>query len=137
VLRRKDGLFAYALAVVVDDAQQNITHVVRGRDLLPLSFAQLELFHRLGLSAPAYAHVPLISDASGIKLSKQTGAPAIKDSAALENLRSVLRYLRQESAELSAGSARELLDSAVPRWRRQTLVDHPHMPLVYRRPATP
>jgi len=77
VLRRADGLWAYQLAVVVDDADQGVTHVVRGEDLLDNTPRQLLLQHALGLSAPAYLHTPLVRAADGEKLSKQHGAPAV------------------------------------------------------------
>jgi glutamyl-Q tRNA(Asp) synthetase len=77
VLRRADGLFAYQLAVVVDDAAQEITHVVRGEDLADNTARQLQLQHALGLPRPAYLHTPLVLGANGEKLSKQNGAQAL------------------------------------------------------------
>ena len=77
IVRRADGLFAYQLAVVVDDAFQGITHVVRGADLLWNTPRQIYLQTLLGLPTPSYAHVPLITNAAGQKLSKQTLAPAL------------------------------------------------------------
>lgn len=77
VVRRADGLFAYQLAVVVDDAFQGVTDVVRGADLLWNTPRQLHLQTLLGLPTPAYAHVPLITNSAGQKLSKQTLAPAL------------------------------------------------------------
>lgn len=71
VIRRADGLFAYQLAVVVDDAEQKITEVVRGRDLLGSTARQIALQRALGYSTPEYAHVPLLLDAGGAKLSKR------------------------------------------------------------------
>ncbi|WOJ98064.1 tRNA glutamyl-Q(34) synthetase GluQRS [Congregibacter brevis] len=121
VLRRKDNLYAYALAVVVDDAWQSITDVVRGEDLLFQTFAQLELLAQLKAEQPSYAHVPVVCDASGIKLSKQAGATAIDDKAALKNLRKVLELLCQDSAQLHAGSTRELLELATSLWNPQAL----------------
>ncbi len=77
VIRRADGLWAYQLAVVVDDAEQRITDVVRGADLLDNTPRQIFLQHALGLATPRYLHVPLVLDAAGEKLSKQTGATAV------------------------------------------------------------
>jgi len=74
VLKRADGLWAYQLAVVVDDAQQGITHVVRGADLADNTPRQLHLQHVLDLRTPAYLHTPLVLGADGEKLSKQNGA---------------------------------------------------------------
>lgn len=77
VLRRADGLWAYQLAVVVDDAAQGITHVVRGQDLTDNTARQILLQRALGLPTPAYLHTPLVMGANGEKLSKQNGAQAL------------------------------------------------------------
>lgn len=77
VLRRADGLWAYQLAVVVDDAEQGITHVVRGEDLADNTARQILLQRALGLPTPAYLHTPLVLGANGEKLSKQNGAQAL------------------------------------------------------------
>jgi glutamyl-Q tRNA(Asp) synthetase len=77
VLRRADGIWAYQLAVVVDDAHQGVTHVVRGEDLLSSTARQVLLFNLLGLSPPKYLHVPVVMDETGQKLSKQNGAAAL------------------------------------------------------------
>lgn len=78
VLKRADGLYAYQLAVVVDDALQSITHVVRGEDLADNTARQLLLQHALGLPHPIYMHTPLVRMPDGEKLSKQHGAPALE-----------------------------------------------------------
>ena len=77
VLRRADGLWAYQLAVVVDDAAQGITHVVRGQDLADNTARQIVLQRALGLPTPQYLHTPLVLGANGEKLSKQNGAQAL------------------------------------------------------------
>lgn len=87
VLRRADGLWAYQLAVVVDDAAQGITHIVRGSDLLDSTPRQIHLQHLLGLPTPSYLHVPVVVNAEGEKLSKQSGAQAIDTAAPLAALR--------------------------------------------------
>lgn len=80
VLKRADGLWAYQLAVVVDDAAQGITHVVRGEDLADNTARQIVLQRALGLPTPSYRHTPLVLDVHGEKLSKQTGARALDTS---------------------------------------------------------
>ncbi len=81
VLQRADSLFAYQLAVVVDDADQGITHVVRGEDLADNTARQILLQHALGLPTPRYLHTPLVLAADGAKLSKQNGAQSIDTSS--------------------------------------------------------
>lgn len=93
VLKRADGLFAYQLAVVVDDAWQGITDVVRGADLLDSTARQMALQRALGASTPRYTHLPLLVNSAGEKLSKQTLAPAIRPDAAADELRLALTRL--------------------------------------------
>jgi len=93
VLRRADGLFAYQLAVVVDDADQHITHVVRGEDLADNTARQIVLQRALGLPTPSYLHTPLVLGANGEKLSKQNGAAALDTSAPLTALNAAARTL--------------------------------------------
>lgn len=95
VLRRADGYFAYQLAVVVDDADQGVNHVVRGADLLDSTPRQIFLQHCLGLTVPAYAHLPVAVNADGEKLSKQTLAPAIDDGAPVPVMVAALAFLGQ------------------------------------------
>lgn len=95
VILRKDKLFAYQLAVVVDDHYQGVTHVVRGSDLLDSTPRQIFLQQQLGLPRPHYCHFPVISNAAGQKLSKQTYAPALDNHLARENLLTALQFLRQ------------------------------------------
>jgi glutamyl-Q tRNA(Asp) synthetase len=80
VIRRRDGLFAYQLACAVDDAAFAITHVLRGDDLLPSTPQQCYVLERLGLQQPRYAHIPVIRDAAGEKLSKSAGSARIDAS---------------------------------------------------------
>jgi len=93
ILRRRDGLWAYQLAVVVDDAAQGITDVVRGIDLLDSTPRQIYLQRLLGLPQPRYLHLPILVDAQGSKLSKQTGAPGLDCSTPERNLARVLAWL--------------------------------------------
>ncbi|MDR1647601.1 MAG: tRNA glutamyl-Q(34) synthetase GluQRS [Zoogloeaceae bacterium] len=95
VLLRADGLFAYQLAVVTDDADQGITHVVRGADLLDSTPRQIALQRALAVATPSYAHLPVVVDATGEKLSKQTLAPPLEIARAAENLVAALCFLGQ------------------------------------------
>jgi glutamyl-Q tRNA(Asp) synthetase len=101
IVYRADGQFAYQLAVVVDDAEQGITDVVRGADLLDSTARQIYLQRLLGYPTPRYLHVPVAVNAAGEKLSKQTGAPAIGLTSAWDELRRALDFLGQpEGANL-------------------------------------
>jgi glutamyl-Q tRNA(Asp) synthetase len=95
ILKRADGLFAYQLAVVVDDAAQGVTHIVRGADLLDSTPRQIYLQKQLGYPHPQYAHVPVASNSSGEKLSKQTLAPAVDAEHANLQLFHALDFLGQ------------------------------------------
>ncbi len=95
VVRRADGLFAYQLAVTVDDAAQGITEVVRGADLLESTPRQIHLQHLLGLATPGYAHLPVAVNANGEKLSKQTSAAPVDAKNPLPALIRALAFLGQ------------------------------------------
>lgn len=115
VLLRADGQYAYQLAVVVDDAFQGITHVVRGADLLDSTPRQIWLQQCLGVPTPAYVHLPLASNDRGEKLSKQTRAPALDPKRPGAALWQALAFLGQEPpAELRQGPPGPLLE-----WGRQ------------------
>jgi glutamyl-Q tRNA(Asp) synthetase len=117
VVKRADQLFAYQLAVVVDDAWQGISHVVRGADLLWNTPRQIFLQTLLALPTPAYAHVPLITNSAGQKLSKQTLAPALPlsgRSAALAQAFTALGH--PPPADLSGAEPAELLAWACAHW---------------------
>jgi glutamyl-Q tRNA(Asp) synthetase len=116
VILRKDQLYAYQLAVVVDDAWQGITHVVRGSDLYESTPRQVLLQRLLKLPTPVYAHIPVITNRQGQKLSKQTHAPALRASAAAQNLRAALAFLRQPEPPAALDSAPALLEYATQHW---------------------
>ncbi|MDR1463251.1 MAG: tRNA glutamyl-Q(34) synthetase GluQRS [Azoarcus sp.] len=118
VIFRADGQFAYQLAVVVDDAAQGITHIVRGADLLGSTARQIHLQHLLGLPVPAYAHLPVASNAAGEKLSKQTLARAIDDAPPARTLAAALAFLGQRPpAALAGASIAEVWAWALAHWR--------------------
>ena len=113
-IRRADGLFAYQLAVVVDDAEAGITEVVRGADLLSSTPRQILLQRALGLPTPDYRHLPVAINANGDKLSKQTGAPPIDDRHPGEALGAALTFLgHPPPAELHGAGPDELLPWAI------------------------
>jgi glutamyl-Q tRNA(Asp) synthetase len=114
VLQRADGLWAYQLAVVVDDAAQGITDVVRGADLLDNTPRQIWLQRCLGLRSPRYLHLPIVTNARGEKLSKQTGARPLDRSDVLGELERAWRHLG--FARMGADSRDAFLRSAVAPW---------------------
>ena len=116
VIRRRDGLYAYQLAVVLDDALQGITHVLRGSDLYDSTPRQVYLQRLLDLPTPRYAHIPVIVNAEGQKLSKQTHAPPVKDADAVESLRLALRFLGQSEPPSSCNTVEMLLRAATDVW---------------------
>lgn len=107
VIRRADGYFAYQLAVVVDDAFQQITDIVRGADLLESTPRQIWLQQCLGLPTPRYAHTPLVIGKDGQKLSKRLNSDPLRLADPLHSLRLALKFLGQEAPELNfAGTLR-------------------------------
>ncbi len=121
VLKRRDGLFAYQLAVVVDDAEQGITHVVRGADLLDSTARQIHLQRLLGYPTPQYLHIPVAVNALGQKLSKQTLAVAAPDThgAVRDVILSALQFLGQTMLAVeSAPAIADLLVQATRNWDR-------------------
>ena len=122
ILKRRDGHYAYQLAVVVDDAFQGVNHVVRGSDLWVSTPRQLYLQGLLGLATPRYLHFPVIVGADGHKLSKQTFASAVDDSLACDNLLLALRFLGQAPPPPPRRSSVDhILQWAVAHWSRQAI----------------
>lgn len=117
VLLRADGQFAYQLAVVVDDAAAGVTHVVRGADLLDSTARQIVLLEILGYSTPVYGHLPVVVNASGEKLSKQTLAEAVEVRPAGPALLAALEFLGQVPPPSLAGAAiGEIWQWALAHW---------------------
>lgn len=122
VVKRADGLFAYQLAVVVDDAFQGITHVVRGADLIASTPRQIHLQHLLNLPTPHYMHLPVAVNGQGEKLSKQTLAKPLDCNNPAELLMRALSFLQQHPpSELSAYGVNSILNWAVGNWDSKAL----------------
>ncbi|MEM7256150.1 MAG: tRNA glutamyl-Q(34) synthetase GluQRS [Pseudomonadota bacterium] len=120
IIRRKDNLTAYQLAVVVDDSLQGITHVVRGADLLDNTPRQIALQRALGVHTPAYLHLPLVLTDDGSKLSKQTGAAPLDHQHPLHNLQRAWEILGQPSLA-AAQQVSDFLVQATARWQRRLI----------------
>ncbi len=116
VLLRADGYFAYQLAVVVDDAAQGITHIVRGQDLADNTARQIALQRAMGYPLPQYLHTPLVLGTDGNKLSKQNGAAAVDVSQPLAAVQSAANVL---GIELHASSVSDALREATAKWAEQ------------------
>ena len=116
IIHRRDGLFAYQLAVVVDDAYQRVTHIVRGSDLLSTTARQVYLQETLGYTTPQYCHVPVITNPAGQKFSKQHHAPALDGNSAPNNLRAALRFLGQAKPPPQLVSCEAILKFATSAW---------------------
>lgn len=114
VLYRADGLFAYQLAVVVDDASQGVTDVVRGADLLDSTARQIYLQRLLGAPMPRYLHVPVAVNANGEKLSKQTGARPIDVRRSAQEIAAALAFLGQPAAGNLEQAAKQWNAALIP-----------------------
>ncbi len=130
VLKRKDGLHAYQLAVVVDDAYQHITHVVRGADLLESTPRQIYLQKKLAYPTPNYAHIPILLNQEGQKLSKQHFATAIDSNNASELTFQALELLGQQPPSgLKTETVGVQLEWATEHWRIQAVPKLANIPL--------
>jgi len=122
VIKRRDGIYAYQLAVVVDDYQQQVNHIVRGYDLLDSTPKQIFLQHLLGFPTPEYLHVPIIVNQQREKLSKQTLAEAADTRQPAATLWRLLELLKQNPpASLRTASVSQILDWGVAHWRPEAL----------------
>ena len=130
VIRRKDELYAYQLAVVVDDEFQNITHVVRGWDLLDSTPRQIYLQRVLNYQEMSYIHIPIIVDEKGQKLSKQAFAPSIETDRASEAIYKALVFLGQvPPAEIATERPESQLQWAIANWGSQAVAKVSSLPL--------
>ena len=130
VIRRKDELYAYQLAVVVDDEFQNITHVVRGWDLLDSTPRQIYLQRVLNYQEMSYIHIPIIVDGKGQKLSKQTFAPSIETDRASEAIYKALIFLGQvPPVEIAIERPESQLQWAIANWDSQAVAKVSSLPL--------
>ncbi len=117
ILRRRDGVFAYQLAVVVDDALQGVTDVVRGADLIESTGWQIALQRSLGLPTPRYGHLPLVTEPDGAKLAKSRRSLALEPERSGEQLLGLLGLLRQGPPRCLVGApVREVLAWALEHW---------------------
>ncbi len=122
VIRRRDGLIAYQLAVVVDDKIEQVSEIVRGIDIMDSTARQIWLQRLLGYPTPRYMHIPVITHANGDKLSKLTGAPAIPLDKIGSTLAAALRSLQQEPPrDLENAALHEIWTWAVENWRPEAL----------------
>ena len=120
IIRRRDGLYAYQLACAVDDGGPGINHVIRGADLLDSTCRQLYIQQSLALDPPRYGHLPVLTDDQGNKLSKQTGAAALENDKAYDNLRHALTALGQALPDTHS-DIDALLAAATKQWCRRQI----------------
>lgn len=121
VLKRADGFWAYQLAVVVDDALQGVTHVVRGADLLHSTARQIFIQSLLNAPSPSYLHVPVVTNDVGEKLSKQTGAESLDLTQPVEILLTAARGLQLVLDEQRVNSIESFWQQAIPAWAARFL----------------
>ena len=135
IVRRRDQLFAYQLAVAVDDLHQGISHVIRGDDLLSSTPRQLFLIKALSVdiapdqlsTRPVYGHVPVVTDNEGQKLSKQNKTPPLDPNTSVSNLYRALLWLNQDPPPtLLDGTVNELLSWAIEHWQRENTASVRH-----------
>ena len=115
IVRRRDQLIAYQLAVVYDDIEQGVTEVVRGSDLIDSTPYQLELYQALNHVPPTFWHFPVVLGNDGAKLSKQTAAQSVDVGTPADNLKRALRFLGQSSPD--SKETNTILQSAVTAWQ--------------------
>ncbi|MGL5290369.1 MAG: tRNA glutamyl-Q(34) synthetase GluQRS [Vibrionaceae bacterium] len=122
LIKRRDGLFAYNLAVVLDDIAQGVTEIVRGADLIEATCWQIALYHQLAVKPVSYLHLPLALDARGQKLSKQNHAPAVTEQEKSQTMQKVLQFLKfRVPLALCGAPPAQLLEWAIANWHLSQL----------------
>lgn len=130
IIYRKDGLFAYNLAVVVDDHLQGISEIIRGADLIEPTVRQIALYHQLGWQPPTYLHLPLALNQDGNKFSKQNHAPSLSLDNPRQTLIHALTFLGQEPPEQWQDfTLTQLLNWAIAHWQTSHIPLHNHIPI--------
>ncbi|MFP4609913.1 MAG: tRNA glutamyl-Q(34) synthetase GluQRS [Thiohalophilus sp.] len=130
VLHRADGYFSYQLAVALDDAEQGMTEVIRGSDLLDSTPRQIHVQQQLGWNPPAYGHLPIALGANGQKLSKQTGARALRHDQPLGNLSRAMQFLGHPvPEEIQQGTLQRFWDWAIAEWSLARVPDQNETPM--------
>ena len=130
IIKRKDGLYAYQLAVCVDDAFQGVTHVIRGSDLLYATPWQLCLQSMMGVDSPVYGHFPVITHDDGGKLSKQNHAPAISLNEPIPALITALKAMGQNpDQQLADSSVEDIIEWGVKNWQCDAITPKMSVPL--------
>lgn len=122
IIKRKDGLYAYHLAAVVDDIYQGVTQVVRGADLLQPTMCQMALYQEFNVAPPSFIHLPVLLSASGFKLSKQNHVGTLNSAEPAENLCSALHFLGMKLPEhLQKEKIQHILDWATQHWSMRNI----------------
>jgi glutamyl-Q tRNA(Asp) synthetase len=130
IIKRRDGLFAYQLVVVIDDIDQGITEVVRGADIMELTCRQLSLYQLFDVPAPNYAHLPLAVIEPGFKLSKQNKAQPINPNKPQAELVNALKFLGlpvEKEQDLTSGRVNDILEWAVNYWSLEIIPASPEI----------
>lgn len=124
VLKRADGLYAYQLAVVVDDHLQGVTEVVRGNDLLDNTPRQIALQRCLNIKTPDYLHIPIVTNAEGEKLSKQTHADPVRDDQTVKGWTQALNFLGLKPPSFDKDQLALLIEWSINHWNPYTIPNH-------------
>ena len=131
IVKRRDGLFAYQLVVVLDDIEQKITHIIRGADLLYPTARQISLFAQLNAPCPQFGHLPLAVAEPGFKLSKQNYATAINMDKPSKTLYAALQFLGiTPPSDLIESKPSEILNWAITHWQRNQIARNNEIQLI-------